>query len=71
ALIKCFLTSNQGFLQKRLRTNYVPAPVNKEEHQAVIHYELPHWRFYLVLTLLGSILTFIYRRWLRMGQELH
>lgn len=46
-------------------------PVNKGEHKAVIHYELPYWRFYLVLTLLGSILTFIYRRWLRMGQELH
>ncbi|MCS4486577.1 YfhO family protein [Staphylococcus americanisciuri] len=40
-------------------------PVNKGEKEVILHYELPHWRVYLVLTLLGVIGAIIYRKWLR------
>ncbi|QLK86937.1 hypothetical protein FGL66_01575 [Staphylococcus sp. 17KM0847] len=40
-------------------------PVNRGEKTVVIHYELPYWRLYLVMTILGFISAFIYRKWLR------
>lgn len=40
-------------------------PVNKGEKEVVIHYELPHWRLFLVMTLFGIISAFVYRKWLR------
>lgn len=40
-------------------------PVNKGEHKAVIHYELPYWRIYLVMTIFGLISAFVYHWWLR------
>lgn len=40
-------------------------PVNKGEKEVVIHYELPHWPLYLIMTILGLIAAFVYRKWLR------
>ncbi|MGV3042692.1 YfhO family protein [Staphylococcus rostri] len=40
-------------------------PVNKGDKEAIIHYELPHWRLYLVMTIVGIISAFVYRKWLR------
>ncbi|KIX91311.1 membrane protein [Staphylococcus microti] len=40
-------------------------PVNKGEKNVVIYYELPHWRIYLVMTIVGLISAFVYRKWLR------
>lgn len=40
-------------------------PVNKGEKEVIIHYALPHWQLYLVMTIVGIISAFLYRKWLR------
>ncbi|MCS4486576.1 YfhO family protein [Staphylococcus americanisciuri] len=40
-------------------------PVNKGEKEVIIYYELPYWRLYLVMTIVGIISAFVYRKWLR------
>lgn len=40
-------------------------PVNKGEKEVIIHYALPHWQLYLVMTIVGIISAFVYRKWLR------
>ena len=40
-------------------------PVNKGDKEVIIHYELPYWPLYLIMTTLGIIGAFIYRKYLR------
>lgn len=40
-------------------------PVNKGDKKLILYYELPYWRLYLVLTIVGIVGAFVYRWWLR------
>lgn len=39
--------------------------VDKGEKEAIIYYELPYWRLYLLLSIIGMIGAFVYGKWLR------
>lgn len=40
-------------------------PVKKGDRSLILSYELPYWRIYVALTIIGLVSAFIYRGWLR------